>query len=128
MRMRLSAEDIRKIEQGLGRKTDAPRWRAAILLGNYARTDPESVWQLAVKWGSVRNADTRTAIATCVLEHLFEYHFEPYFTRTVRAVKRGNRRLGDTLSRCWAFGQANTKRNGKRLQSFNKWFSNNAAG
>jgi DNA-binding XRE family transcriptional regulator len=116
---------ILQIEKGLARKTDKPRWQAAILLGDYCKSDPEIVWKLCVKWGSVRNADTRMAIATCVLEHLLEHHFDPYFSKTVRLVKQGNKQLGSTLRSCWQFNQ--TKRNTEKFNKFVKWFSKMAA-
>lgn len=41
-----------------------------------------------------------------VREHLIEHHFDAYFPRPRERIRAGDRRLRDTLDRCWAFGQA----------------------
>ena len=123
----LDKTTIARIEKGLARKTDKARWRAAIELGEYTKSDPETVWKLCVKWGSARHVDTRMAIATCVLEHILEHHFDPYFNETVKLVRAGNRRLGMTLSSSWKFGQANKGAHSKKFDKFKKWFSSAAA-
>jgi len=58
---------------GRQRKRWENRWE------NYAEANPEMIWPLVVKHGSSDNAEVRAAIATCVLEHILEYHFEHYF-------------------------------------------------
>ena len=60
------------------------------------------------------------AVATCILEHLLEYHFTPYFERVAAAVRAGDRLLGDTLSSCWLFGQSELPTNKRRFHAFTR--------
>jgi hypothetical protein len=53
-----------------------PRWQAIIAIGDFAETDPEPIWAFVVRWGNHADEDLRTAVATCLLEHLLEYHFD----------------------------------------------------
>jgi len=91
-----------------------PRWQAIIAVGEFIRTEPEAVWAFVERWGKHANDDLRAAIATCLLEHLLEYHFDLLFPRVERQVSRG-KRFADTLSRCAKFGQAKTPRNAARV-------------
>ena len=125
--MKLSASKIATIERGLNSKVEKTRWKAAIALGEYCKSDPKNVWPLTVKYGSSRKADTRTAIATCVLEHILEYHFDPYFDESLKIVREGNIRFCRTLATCWKFGQAQKKNNSLRFDRFKKRFHQGAA-
>src|SRR5207248_3326080 len=58
-----------------------PRWQAVIKVGEFIETDPEQVWAFATKWGKHPSSDLRAAIATCLVEHLLELHFELVFPR-----------------------------------------------
>jgi hypothetical protein len=91
-----------------------PRWQAIIAVGEFIRTEPEAVWAFVDRWGKHANDDLRAAIATCLLEHLLEYHFDLLFPRVERQVSR-SKRFADTFSRCSKFGQAETPRNAARL-------------
>ncbi len=91
-----------------------PRWQAIIAVGEFIRTDPEVVWAFVERWGKHANQDLRTAIATCLLEHLLEYHLDVILPRVERQVSR-SKRFADTLGLCWKFGQAKTPRNAARL-------------
>ena len=102
-----------KIDRGLASRHERTRWQAAIALGELAESDPECVWTLVVRHGSRRHADTRMAIATCVLEHLLEYHFDAFFPR-IADVTRQNRWFRDTFGLCWRMGQAELPRNARR--------------
>jgi len=87
-------------------------------LGEYAESHPEAIWPLVVKWGSARIEDIRSGIACCVLEHILEYQFSPFFGRAKAIIERGNGRFADTLSRCWNFGQAERPENAQNLDGF----------
>ena len=125
--MKLSASKIAAIDRGLSSKVEKTRWKSAIALGEYCKSDPKNVWPLIVKYGSSRKTDTRTAIATCVLEHILEYHFDPYFGESLKIVRGGDIRFGRTLAICWKFGQALKKNNSSRFDRFKKRFSQMAA-
>lgn len=82
-----------------------PRWQAIIAVGEYVETDPEAVWQFTRTWGSHPQLDLSDAIATCLLEHLLEYHFAVYFPQ-VEQLTRADPRFADTFLKCAKFGQA----------------------
>jgi hypothetical protein len=64
------------------------------------------------EWGQ---ADVRSAIACCLLEHLLEHHFDALFPR-VRRAALASPRFADTFSSCWAFGQTNLPKNIVRFE------------
>jgi hypothetical protein len=96
-----------------GAKID-PRWQAIIAIGEFVETEPEAVWEFCARWGKHASADLRSAIATCLLEHLLEHHFDLIFPRVER-LATSSRRFADTLDRCGRFGQATRPRNSERL-------------
>jgi hypothetical protein len=81
-----------------------PRWQAIITVGKFIESEPEAVWSFVRRWGSSPDADLRDALATCVLEHLLEFHFEQFFP-PMEGVARTDPLFADTVSRCWKFGQ-----------------------
>jgi hypothetical protein len=91
-----------------------PRWQAIITVGEFVETEPEAVWAFVERWGKHPSKDLRAAIATCLLEHLLEYHFNLLFPRVERLV-RTSKRFAETLSWCSKFGQAKKARNAARL-------------
>ena len=92
-----------------------PRWQAIIRVGEFIETQPEPVWQFAHRWGKHAQADLRIAVATCLLEHLLEHHFELLFPRVRRAATE-SRRFADTVGSCWWFGQAKARKNAARVK------------
>ena len=82
-----------------------PRWQAIIAVSEFIPTDPEQVWAFAAKWGLSEDPDLRAAIATCVVEHLLEHHFDLLFPR-VEALARKDHRFADTLRLCSDFGKS----------------------
>lgn len=93
-----------------------PRWQAIIRIAEYIESDPEPVWQFILRWGAHPQEDLRDAIATCLLEHLLEYHFSAYFPRVEQAAL-ADPAFGDTFLRCWQFGQAEEAGNAERFAS-----------
>jgi hypothetical protein len=85
-------------------KEDA-RWQAIIEIGNFVRHEPEAIWPFVLRWGSHKDEDLRTAIATCLLEHLLEHHFDLLFPR-VGTAARSNACFAKMLPLCGKFGQA----------------------
>ena len=114
--MRLSKPSLSAIDRDLYARSDDVRWQAAIALGNFAESNPEYIWPLVVKHGSRRHADVRMAIATCVLEHILEHHFNSFFPR-VETWARQNRWFHETFQSCWQFGQSALPRNNKRWRA-----------
>jgi hypothetical protein len=91
-----------------------PRWQAIIKVEDFIPEEPDAVWSFILRWGTSPDEDLRTAVATCLLEHLLEYHFSRFFPQVQEAV-RNNPLLADTFSRCWKFGQAKEEDNAKRF-------------
>lgn len=89
-------------------------WKGAEALGEYVESYPEAIWPLVLVHGSSDNSVVRLAMATCVLEHILEHHFERYFSEMERRVNAGNHALRETLKSCWKFGQAEIPKNADR--------------
>jgi Family of unknown function (DUF6869) len=106
---------ISAIEADLASSNEDRRWQAAIRLGEHVEAEPEAVWAVAARWGASADGDKRAAIATCVLEHLLEHHFELLFPRIERLAS-ADPRFADTVSSCWRFGQSAEPANAKRLE------------
>ncbi len=122
--MKTITQAIKKAEQVLpgkpapeGRKD--PRWQAVIEIGDYIENCPDEVWQFAEKWGRHPSKDLRMAIATCLLEHLLEYHFERIFPLVERASLR-SRRFAETFRYCSRFVQTVAPRNKGKLAALEK--------
>ena len=91
-----------------------PRWQAVIQVGHFVPEEPEAVWPFALRWGSSEDEDLRTAVATCLLEHLLEYHFDLIFPR-VEAAAKSNAYFADTTAQCWKFGEAKQPERAQRF-------------
>ena len=91
-----------------------PRWQAIIQVGMFAEQEPEAIWPFVLKWGSHEDEDVRAAIATCLLEHLLEYHFNLLFP-LVETAARSNVWFAKTTSQCWKFGEAKEPANAARF-------------
>ena len=124
--MACSIRMLTKIDRDLASRRENTRWQAAIALGEFASSDPERIWPLVVKHGSRRHADARMAIATCVLEHILEYHFDAFFPRVTIAA-RSSRRFSTTFGWCWQLGQAELPRNARRWQRLKRELHDRAA-
>ena len=90
------------------------RWQAIIEVGEFIQTNPASVWRFIRKWGFHPQKDVRTAIATVLLEHLLEYHFDAYFPK-VEKLALAQRRFGETFLICWQLGQSTISARAKRF-------------
>lgn len=91
-----------------------PRWQAIIAVGEFVESNPHKVWDFAARWGVHPDPDLQSAIATCLLEHLLEHHFDDVFTR-VEKLARTNPNFAQTLQQCWRLGQAEHPANAARL-------------
>ncbi len=94
-------------------ETDA-RWQAIIEVAEYIESEPEAVWRFAARWGLHDQEDLRGAIATVVLEHLLEHHFDLLFPR-VEALAHRDANFARTVSLCAKFGQSTHPANAPRL-------------
>jgi proteasome lid subunit RPN8/RPN11 len=96
-----------------------PRWQAIIAIGEFIDSEPEAVWTFISRWGGYPDSDLRMAIATCLLEHLLEYHFDAFFPR-VEQRALADALFAKTFCSCWKFGQA---KNRKRAARFDRLVS-----
>ena len=92
------------------------RWQAVIRIGEYTESHPEDVWQFVARWGTHEQDDVREAIATCLLEHLLEHHFDLIFPRVLEFT-RENEMFADTFCRCWKFGESEDPANARRFDA-----------
>lgn len=90
------------------------RWQAIIQISYFVSQEPNAIWPFVLKWGSHADADLRAAIATCLLEHLLEHHFDPIFP-LVEAAARSNVWFAKTTAMCWKFGQASDPTRAERF-------------
>lgn len=91
-----------------------PRWQAIIAVGEFIETEPEPVWPCIRKWGSAPDSDLRMAVATCLLEHLLEHHFDDFISRVELAAQM-DPLFADMVAVCWKFGQSEEPEHTARL-------------
>jgi hypothetical protein len=92
------------------------RWQCIIDIGEYVESHPEDVWAFVAHWGGHRDEDLRAAIATCLLEHLLEYHFDTIFPRVEQRASV-DKRFGEMFGICSKFGQAELPENAQRFDA-----------
>jgi hypothetical protein len=92
------------------------RWQCIIDLGEYVESNPEEVWAFVAQWGGHRDEDLRSAIATCLLEHLLEHHFDAIFPR-VEQRALVDKRFGAMFGICAKFGQSELPKNAPRFDA-----------
>jgi len=93
----------------IGDEDNDCRWQAAILVGESIESNAEGVWEVICEFAESRDEDMRDAIATVLLEHLLEHHFDAFFGSLKLKIEAGSPMFADTLGRCWAFGEAESK-------------------
>jgi hypothetical protein len=103
-----------------------PRWQAIIEVSEFIRTHPQRVWAFTLRWGSHKNADLQAAIATCLLEHLLEHHFNNYLPKVTKAV-RADSVFAKTFSICSKFGQSRKPANSRRFDKLQAYALDSAS-
>jgi len=81
------------------------RWQAVIAVAEFIETEPEAVWSFVKKWGAHSDDDLRMAIATCVLEHLLDHHFDAFIAKVEDAAEADSL-FAETATYCTIFGQS----------------------
>jgi hypothetical protein len=92
-----------------------PRWQVIIEVSEYIGSHPLEVWAFARRWGTHASADLRAAVATCLVEHLLERHFERIIPLVEEACDQ-SKRFADTVTMCWQFGRTKIPKNQKRFK------------
>lgn len=105
---------MRDIDAALESGDESRIWKAAEQLGELAETEPRKIWSLVEKHGSSQNPEVRQAIATCVLEHVLQFHFDEYFSRVEQLINGGNSNFADTFRLCWKFDESWTNDDKRR--------------
>ena len=105
---------VNQIEAGLASSSETERWAAAAAATEYVYAEPDKIWPLVVRFGSSDELDVRQAIASCVLEHILEHHFETFFPRLEGEIRGGNGNLRDTLKLSWKLGHSESAANSAR--------------
>ena len=110
------AEMLLRLNPSSGRGGKDLKWQAVGALSRFIARNPQPIWLMIRRWGARDEADTRAAIATCLLEHLLQFHFKEYIGRVERMAK-SDPNFADTVSMCWKFGQAQKPANSARLDA-----------
>ena len=113
-RVKTTASNFRILERELASRDESRRWAAAAELSEFTKKAPAALWPIILKHGASNDPDLRQAVATCLLEHVLEYHFDRYFPLLEKEIEKGNINLRDTFSSCWKFGQSEKRKNSKR--------------
>jgi hypothetical protein len=114
-----SAEAIARAEALLPGSTapegaNDPRWQAIIAVADFIDADPHAVLSFALRWGVHEDLDLRQAVATCVLEHLLEGHFDFCFPE-IEKLARSSPMFAETLAMCWRMGDLEVPKNAAKL-------------
>ena len=115
----MTSETREAIERNLASPNEDTRWQAAIRLGDHIGEAPDVVWSIVGTWGCSDDEDTSMAIATCVLEHLLEHHFETVFPKA-EALAHQDPRFASTILSVWRFGQSESPANAERLDALHQ--------
>ncbi|MGA7399072.1 MAG: hypothetical protein WCC99_13570 [Candidatus Sulfotelmatobacter sp.] len=92
-----------------------PRWQAMISIADFIQSDPDAIWPFIVRWGSSADEDLRAAVATVLLEHLLQHHFNRFFPLVEETVQ-SNALLAETYSLCSKFGESKEEANAERFE------------
>ena len=91
------------------------RWQAIIGVGEFVASDPLEVWEFTRRWAAIEDDDLRSALATCLLEHLLEHHFSEMFPRVSDAAA-SDPGVAALVTKCWALGAAAEPYNVRRFE------------
>jgi hypothetical protein len=91
-----------------------PRWQAISRVSDSIESDLNPIWVFVARWGCHHQEDLRDAIATVLLEHLLECHFDLIFPH-VCELAATDVFFADTFCRCWKFGQSEQPENARRF-------------
>jgi hypothetical protein len=81
------------------------RWQALIVVGELIAANPCAVWEVIRQHAYSDDEDMRTGVATVLLEHLLEEHFDDFFPRIREEALRRSANFLETLGMCWFDGR-----------------------
>ena len=82
------------VEQG-----QDPRWQGIIDLGEYLQSEPQRIWTFIEELHDIQDEDLRSALATCLLEHLIEEH--PDYREKAEHLASRSVEFRRMLEMCW---------------------------
>jgi hypothetical protein len=89
-------------------------WQIVITIQDNMNQSPEFAWSIVSEFGSKDDELVKEPIATCLLEHLLEHHFERYFPQVEKSIRAGNFEMAKTFLLCWKYGQSKIEVNEKK--------------
>ena len=119
MTEKLHEDELKALDKMFRTGDGKQPWTAAIKLGDFVESDPHTAWPFVIKWGCAKNEDTRAAVATCLLEHVLEYHFEEFFPK-VKELALEKPTFAATFKICSKFGQSEEPVNSKRWNALER--------
>lgn len=75
------------------------RWQAIIDLSEHLESEPETIWKFLEELHDTRDEDLQAALATCLLEHLFESH--PEYRMKAERLAAQSPEFRRMLEMCW---------------------------
>jgi hypothetical protein len=87
------------------------RWQALIVVGESIAANPHAVWEVIRQHAYSDDEDMRTGVATVLLEHLLEEHFDDYFPNVREEALRRSANFLETLEMCWFDGRGGPRYN-----------------
>jgi len=91
-----------------------PRWQAIIAIGEFIENEPDAVWTFVKRWGRYRSKDLQAAVATVLLEHLLQHHFEKLFNLVENETTK-SKDFAYMFSICSKFRQSCKRKNAVRF-------------
>ncbi len=80
-------------------RDEDPRWQAVIDLGEYLQSEPERIWSFIEELHEPQDEDLRSALATCLLEHLTEEY--PTYRAKAEHLAARSPEFRQMLEMCW---------------------------
>ncbi|MBX7152960.1 hypothetical protein K1X84_15135 [bacterium] len=80
------------------------RWQSIIIVGEFIQVKRNEIWEIILQYGNSVDDDTRTAIATVLLEHfleIYENDLDSILEELIEHSRSGEMNLLRTLSICW---------------------------
>ena len=76
-----------------------PRWQAIIDVGEDLASEPQRIWTFIEELHDTQDEDLRSALATCLLEHLIEDH--PDYREKAERLADRSPEFRRMLEMCW---------------------------
>jgi streptomycin 6-kinase len=102
--------DFERARGLIAHESNDVRWQALIAIAEWIPTAPDAVWDVVAEFGESEDEDMRGGVATVLLEHLLEHHYDTILPRVRARLEQHAPQLADTLRVCFVFGLAKERR------------------